>query len=179
MLRTHHSIPALLLLAACGSQPAESAPDVASDAPDTAGVDTADVVPDAETDPDAVPDTPPDVADDVPLDVADDVPPDAGADTPTDVVADTPTDVAEDRCAPPIRISPLSGPAVGGTRVEIYGGAWYIGALWWVAGFDVPREECTLYFETPPHAAGQVPVSVAYGGREIEGDSPFGTFTYE
>jgi hypothetical protein len=86
-------------------------------------------------------------------------------------------------------MTPTHGTAAGGTYVEVFGQDWWIGALWWRATFDdigvdeiydgEPRPPCTLIFETPPHASGEVQVSVNYGSRPIEGGIPFGTFNYE
>ena len=146
------------------------------DAEPAAAIDTEDV---------SLPDAEPDAAIDVILvDAEEDIPDAPGEDTPTADTFDP-----ERRCEPPIRMSPTSGPAAGGTRVEIFGEDWYIGALFWLATFDEvvvdeiydgePRPACTLIFETPPHPAGDVPVSVNYGSRPIEGGEPFGTFTYE
>ncbi len=202
MLRSHCSIPSLAaLLVACGSQPAEPGPNVlVSDVAQDSSVAPSDIgdvpgeTPSVERDAENVgPDAP--KPEDVPA--PEDVPgpgdvepdPDVGPEPDVEPGEDVVPDAQSDRCSPPTRISPTRGPTTGGTRVEIVGDAWYIGALWWVAQFDDvvvdeiwderPREECTLYFVTPPHEPGVVEVSVAYGARSPEIDTPFGTFTYE
>lgn len=104
----------------------------------------------------------------------------------------TPDSVDElgERCEPPVRLSPRRGPSSGGTRVEVVGEDWYIGALWWLATFgEIAVDEiydgqgpppCTLIFETPPHAPGEVPVSIFYGGPDPSGGgAPAGTFVFE
>ena len=161
-----------LLASACGSAPADPVDPDASDAADTSDAsDAADAELGPENDARADDASSPDL--EPAIDIGD----------PDDAVD------PEDRCEPPIRMTPTNGPASGGTRVEIFGEDWYIGALWWLATFDdvmayeiydgEPLPPCTLPFETPPHAPGRVPVSVNYGSRPIEGGEPFGTFTYE
>jgi len=101
----------------------------------------------------------------------------------------------DERCQPPLRLSPDRGPATGGTLVTVVGSEFYIGALeWWAVigedtfihpiGYDgggyLP---CSLTFLTPPMPAGTYPVHVFYGWPPFDEPRPdetsAGTFTFE
>lgn len=102
----------------------------------------------------------------------------------------------DERCQPPLRISPDHGPTTGGTLVTVEGGEFYIGALeWWaVIGEDTAVHPnvymnaggylpCSISFLTPPMPAGTYPVHVFYGWPPFEPplpeESATGTFTFE
>ena len=99
----------------------------------------------------------------------------------------------DERCQPPLRLSPNHGPTTGGTLLIVEGGEFYIGAMgWWaVIGEDIflyptggmgGYPPCALTFLTPPMPAGTYPVHVFYGWpseQPIPKDSAIGTFTYE